>query len=97
MAIAAIITKHQLMAQKHDIEYKILTINQAKLSLAGSMSDLMTVGTDLDPDNPVVKQLEQRKARLNMLEKKLDMQLLEYENKLKLIEKNLGEAEKMIK
>ena len=35
-----------------------------------------------------VKQLEQRRERLNLLEKKLDMQLEEYETKLKMVDKN---------
>lgn len=94
--ISATVTKHQLMAYKHDLEYKMELIRQAKLELSDSTTELLNVGTDMDPENPAVKQLEQRKERLNALEKKLDMQLEEYEVKLKMVEKNMEASEKMI-
>lgn len=95
--IIATITRNQLMARKHDLEAKIIEIKQAKLTLSSSMDDLLNVGTDLDPENPMTKQLEQRKARLNLLEKKLGAQLEEYQLQLEMIEKNLEGCETMIK
>jgi len=95
--IAATIAKQSMIAYKHDLEYKMMLITQAKMGLSDSTKDLMNVGTDMDPDNPVVKQLEQRKERLNALEKKLDMELAEYKTRLEMAEANLkmaGEMEK---
>lgn len=85
-----------LSALKHDLEYKILTITQAKMNLSQSVSDLMQVGTDYtDPDSPVVKELNARQARLNQLEKRLDMQMNQYQTKLKMIEEELESAKQM--
>ena len=99
--IAATVNTQYLMAYKNELEYKMTLIRQAKMGLSDSTSDLLNAGSDLDPNNPAVKQLEQRRERLNLLEKKLDMQLEEYETKLKMVEKDLefskGMAEKSIK
>lgn len=95
--VAATVTQQQLIAYKADLERDILAINQAKLSLSSSMDDLLNAGTDLDPDNPMVKQLEQRKERLHLLEKKLDMQLHEKQTKLEMAEKNMQATEKLMK
>lgn len=95
--IAASITKQYLMAYKNELEYKMTLIRESKLSLSEAVTEILNVGTDMDPENPAVKQLEQRKERLNLLEKKLDMQLEEYEVKLKMIEKNMESCDEMIK
>lgn len=95
--VAATVTQQQYIAYKADLERDILAINQAKLSLSSSMNDLLNAGTDLDPDNPMVKQLEQRKERLHLLEKKLDMQLEEKKTRLTMVEKNLEECKGMMK
>jgi len=94
--IAASVTKQYLIAYKNELEYKISLINQAKLGLSSTVSDLLNAGTDMDPDDPAVKQLEQRKERLNLLEKKLDMELDEYEVRLKMVESNLKAADAQI-
>ncbi len=94
--IAATVTKQSLIAYKNELEYKMSLIRQAKLGLSDSVTDLVNAGTDYDPESPVVKQLEQRKARLNLLEKKLDMQLDEYEVKLKMVESNIKACDDQI-
>lgn len=93
--VAATITKQSMIAYKNELEYKILLINQAKMGLSESATELMNAGTDMDPESPAIKQLEQRKERLNLLEKKLDLQLSEYKAKLEMVEANLGLAEQM--
>lgn len=95
--LAATITQQQLTGYKHDLEYKIMLINQAKLGLTSSQDDLLTAGADMDPDSPELKQLEARKEKLNQLEKKLDMQLNEYQMQLAIAEKNLKSNGEMLK
>lgn len=90
-------TKQQYIAQKHDIERDMNQIRQAKLGLTDAGKDLLHAGTDMDPENPVLKQLEERKARLTLLEKKLDMQLDDYETKLAMINQNIQKCDETIK
>lgn len=94
--IAGTLTKQYLIAYKNELEYKMTLIRQSKLALVSSQEELLNAGTDMDPENPMVKQLEQRKERLNQLEKKLDMQLDDYEVKLKMIESQIQAADKQI-
>ena len=93
--ISASIRKQYLLAYRNELEFKMQLISQSKMGLSQSVSDLLNAGTDLDPENPVVKQLEQRKAKLNLLEKKLDMQMNEYQEKLKMVEKEMESCDAM--
>lgn len=93
--LIATIRKQYLLAYRNELEYKIQLITQSKMSLSQSVSDLLHAGTDLDPENPVVKQLEQRKEKLNLLEKKLDLQMAEYQEKLKMVEAEIQSCETM--
>lgn len=89
-------TKEQLIGYKNQLEAKKMSIMQAKMTLSESVSDLANVGNDMDPESPVVKQLEQRKQRLNLLEKELDKQMEEIEVRLKMVEGNIKAADEMI-
>lgn len=64
-----------LISERSDLEYRAALIVDAKENLGRTATELLQVGTDLDPDSPVVKKLEQRKERLHLIEKKLDLQL----------------------
>lgn len=75
-----------LQQQRLDLEYKIQLITQTKMGLSQSVSDLMQVGSDYDPESPTTKLLQQRQAKLKVLEQKLDMQMEEYQNRLKMID-----------
>ncbi len=94
--LAATITKQRLIAYKHDLEEKMLAVQTAKIELTTSANDLITVGNDMDPDSPIVKQLEQRKQRLSQLEKKLDLQIQEYETQLKMAEAQIKACDEMM-
>ncbi len=85
-----------LNAQRLDLEYKIQLISDAKMQLSRTVTDLMNAGTDLESDSPIVKKLEQRKERLYLLEKKLDMQLEQYKTRLKAIEVEQQSCDQML-
>ena len=74
-----------LQQQRLDLEYKIQLITQSKMTLSQSVSDLMQVGNDYDPESPTSKLLQQRQAKLKVLEQKLDMQMLQYQSRLKMV------------
>ena len=82
--------QQKYIAMQMDLEYKINLINETKLNLTNSMNELVNVGSDLDPSNPMVKQLQARKEKLHQLEKKLDMQLQLYQTQLQLVQQNMG-------
>ena len=93
--IAASIRKRYLIAYKNELEYKMQLVTQAKMQLSSAANDLVHEGSDLDQENPVVKELEARKSRLNLLEKKLDLEMNEYQEKLKMIDINLQSCDAM--
>ena len=66
------------------------------MNLSKTCTDLLNVGTDLDSDDPMVKKLEARKERLNQMEKKLDMQMQQYQNKLKMIDTEYQSCDQML-
>lgn len=83
-----------LNSQRLDLEYKIQLVQQAKADLTAQDAQLINAGTDLSADSPVLKQLEARKERLHLLEKKLDQQLLQYQSKLKMVEAEYANCSK---
>ena len=85
-----------LNAYRLDLEYKMQLITEAKMNLSKTCTDLINVGTDLSSDDPVVKMLEARKERLNQMEKKLDIQMQQYQQKLQMINQEYGSCEKML-
>ena len=76
-----------LTAYQLTLETKIQWISTAKLELTTSASEIMSLGNDLEPDNPAIKQLEARRDKLAVLEKKLDLQMQEYQNRLQMVNK----------
>lgn len=75
-----------LKAYQLTLETKIQWIASAKMELVASSSEIMALGNDLDPENPAVKQLEARRDKLAILEKRLDMQMQEYQNRLQMVQ-----------
>ena len=78
-----------LTAYKLSLETKVQWIATAKMELVASSDEIMGLGNDLDPDNPAVKQLEARRDKLTVLEKRLDLQMQEYQNRLKMVDTEL--------
>ena len=85
-----------LKAYSLDLEFKEQLVAEAKMNLSKTCTDLLNVGTDLDSDDPMVKKLEARKERLNQMEKKLDMQMQQYQNKLKMIDTEYQSCDQML-
>lgn len=89
--------KQQLIAQQHDIERDMNQIRQSKMALTEANKDLLHAGTDMDSDNPVIKQLEERRARLSLLEKELDLKMDRNETKLAMIKNDVAKYDEQIK
>ena len=78
-----------LTAYKLTLESKVQWIATAKMELVASSDEILALGNDLDPENPAVKQLEARRDKLTVLEKRLDLQMQEYQNRLKMVDAEL--------
>ena len=85
-----------LNAYRLDLEYKVQLISEAKMNLSKTCTDLLNVGSDLDSDDPLVKKLEARKERLNVMEKQLDMKMEQYKQKLQMIDTEYQSCEQML-
>lgn len=84
--INSTIRLNMLIAQRLDLEYKIQLITQSQMTLAQSVSDLMQVGTDYnDPNSPMAKMLQQRQAKLQVLEQRLVQQMNQYKSRLEMV------------
>ena len=79
-----------LTAYKLTLESKIQWIATAKMELVASSDEILALGNDLDPDNPAVKQMEARRDKLTVLEKRLDLQMQEYQNRLDMVSAELN-------
>jgi len=86
-----------LIAYRYTLESKIQWISTAKLELVASSDEILALGNDLDPDNPAVKQLEARRQKLNALEKKLDMQMADYQNRIQMVNAELESCQQAVR
>ncbi len=86
----------RLSSQKHDLEYQTQLITDTKMKLARSASELMQVGTDLDPESPALREIEHRRENLHRMEKKLDMQLEANKSRIQAISTEMQSVQQML-
>ncbi len=90
MGVVSTIFRTQLLvARQHDLEAFISDLAEAKMELASSVTDYIDAGQDLDDNSPVVKRLKARREKLELMEKKIDMRMQEYQNKLNMVNTEL--------
>ena len=85
-----------LTAYQLTLESKMQWIATAKMELVASSDEILALGNDLDPDNPAVKQMEARRDKLTVLEKKLDLQMQEYQTRLDMVNAELESCKKAV-
>lgn len=84
-----------LTLYKSDLEFKIQMLSQTRLQLSAGVNELVSVGTDLDPDSPEMKVINARQQRLKLVDQQLDTQLTNYQNQLKAVSTEIESAERM--
>ena len=82
---------------KNDLSYKIMLITEAKMDMAKSITNLMDVGTDLDPENPIIKDMKARRDKLEQMDKALEAKLVVYKSKLEAVNNEINEATGQVK
>jgi chromosome segregation ATPase len=85
-----------LQMRASDLQFQIQTLTQTKMNLAASNNQLVNIGTDLDPDSPELKLLNQRQAKLQLVEKNMDAMLQRIQDQLKMVEKEQESANKYV-
>ena len=84
-----------LLLFKSDLEEKMSQITQTKLGLTSTSSELMNLGTELEPESPELKLLMQRKDRLKFIEDQLTNQMEIYKTQLQAIEAEVQSVESL--
>ena len=78
-----------LTAYQLTLEQKMQWIATAKMELVASADEIQALGNDLDPENAAVKQMEARRDKHAVLEKHLDLQMQDYQNRLNMVKAEL--------
>ena len=80
------IKQQQSIAMIHDIDNVLTRLNQVKVNLLNSVTDLLNFASTLDPDSPEMKTIERRRQQLAAYEKKIDGEIQAYKNRKKFAE-----------
>ena len=75
-----------LQLHESNLQYQIQMITQTKMNLSANSNELVNIGTDLDADSPELKLLEQRRAKLKLVEDNLDSMLERYKVQLQAVQ-----------
>ena len=87
--VSTIFRTQMLTARRHDLESFIYDLAEAKMELANSVTDYIDAGQTLADDSPTLKRLKARREKLELMEKKIDLRMQEYQNKLNMVNTEL--------
>ena len=81
---------------RNDLEHKIMLISEAKMDMARSITELMSVGTDLDSDSPIIKNMKARRDKMKLIEQELDQKMEQYKIKLQAVDREIQSAQAVV-
>lgn len=85
-----------LIAYKNQLEMRIQSVTESMVGLQNQADELVTIGADLDPDSDALKDLKVKKERLNLIEKKLEMQQKQFQTQLEAITQEIQSCQQMV-
>ena len=94
--IAASMRLQTLIAYKNQLEMRIQSVTESMVGLQSQADELVTIGADLDPDSDALKDLKVKKERLNLIEKKLEMQQKQFQTQLEAITQEIQSCQQMV-
>ena len=94
--IAASMRLQTLIAYKNQLEMRIQSVTESMVGLQSQADELGTIGADLDPDSDALKDLKVKKERLNLIEKKLEMQQKQFQTQLEAITQEIQSCQQMV-
>ena len=94
--IAASMRLQTLIAYKNQLEMRIQSVTESMVGLQSQADELVTIGADLDPDSDALKDFKVKKERLNLIEKKLEMQQKQFQTQLEAITQEIQSCQQMV-
>ncbi len=85
-----------LTQEQLNLEYKIQDLSSTKMRVSVQAVELISAGSELDPESPEYRAMEARREKLQLMEKKLDQQLLRYQTLLKAVNTEIESAQKIV-
>ena len=85
-----------LTAYKNQLEMRIESVTENLIGLQSQIDELVTIGADLDPDSDALKDLKVKKERLNLIEKKLEMQQKQFQTQLEAVNQEIQSCQQLV-
>ncbi len=85
-----------LTAYKNQLEMRIESVTESLIGLQSQIDELVTIGADLDPDSDALKELKVKKERLNLIEKKLEMQQKQFQTQLEAVNQEIQSCQQLV-
>lgn len=85
-----------LTAYKNQLEMRIQSVTESLIGLQSQIDELVSIGADLDPDSDALKDLKVKKERLNLIEKKLEMQQKQFQTQLEAVNQEIQSCQQLV-
>ena len=90
------IIQQMAISMLHDVDNQLVRLAQVKSALMSGMGDYLQAMSNLDPDSPEFKIIQRKRQQLAAYEKKIDMEIQNYQNRRQKLELQLNNASKII-
>ena len=81
----------------HNIDTHLIKLSQMKNSLLTEVQQNLEAQSSLEPNSPEMQVLEKKRLALAALEKKIDTEIQQYQNKRQKVEELLNNCEQKVK
>lgn len=82
-----------LISYRNQLEMRLQGVTEDMSALQSQVDELLSIGSDLDPDSETLKELKIKKERLNLIEKKLEVQQKQWQAKLEAVNQEIQGCE----
>jgi len=82
-----------LISYRNQLEMRLQGVTEDMMALQSQVDELVSIGSDLDPDSESLKELKVKKERLNLIEKKLEVQQKQWQAKLEAVNQEIQGCE----
>ena len=90
------VIQQMAIAMLHDVDNQLVRLAQIKSALMSGMGDYLQTMSNLDPDSPEFKIIQRKRQQLAAYEKKIDMEIQQYQNRRQKLEGQLNNASQVL-